>query len=224
MGRKNSREVTVGFNASGAARAASQGYVVLIVDVIDMSTSLEAALDGGAAFIFGASPDKTKAPVQVNPFRIGYIAGQKAQELESEVVIITEPRWGTKTQRSNNCTNVLRGIKDAGACVLDIVPNLGAEVIKTIDFQNKIVVCVSDTGGVAYDAAFQFHEKVITGTIARTPKMKGNQPALKAVQRAIDLAQGENIAVIAASSNSLEDVLGANYICQMIINLGYLNA
>ena len=189
-----------------------------------MSTSLEAALDGGAAFIFGASPDKTKAPVQVNPFRIGYIAGQKAQELESEVVIITEPRWGTKTQRSNNCTNVLRGIKDAGASVLDIVPNLGAEVIKTIDFQNKIVVCVSDTGGVAYDAAFQFHEKVITGTIARTPKMKGNQPALKAVQRAIDLAQGENIAVIAASSNSLEDVLGANYICQMIINLGYLNA
>ena len=74
---------------------------------------------------------------------------------------------------------------------MDIVPNLGAEVIKTIDFQNKIVVCVSDTGGVAYDAAFQFHEKVITGTIARTPKMKGNQPALKAVQRAIDLAQGK---------------------------------
>lgn len=223
MGDKNIREVMVGFNASGAARAAKEGYVVLIVDIIDMSTSLEAAFDGGAAFIFGASPDKVQTPVKVNPFGIGFIAGQKALELESEVVIITEPRWGTEIERSNNCSEVIKGIKKAGATILDIIPNLGAEVIRIVDFQDKIVVCVSDTGGVAYDAAFQYSEKIVTGTIARTPKMKGNQSALKAVQRVLNLAQGENIAVIAASSNSLEDVLAANYLSQIIISSGYLN-
>lgn len=223
MGDKNIREVIVGYNASGAVQAAKEGYVVLIVDVIDMSTSLEAAIDGGAAFVIGASPDNTRAPVNVNPFRIGLIAGQKALETKAEVIIITEPRWGDQSLRYNNCSEVIRGIKETGAKVLELIPNLGAEVSKIIDFKDKIVVCVSDTGGVAYDAAYQLHNKIVTGTIARTPKMKGNQSALKAAQRVMDLAQGENIAVIAASSNSLEDVLAANYLCQLIINSGYLN-
>lgn len=220
---KKTREVIVGYNATGAVRAAREGYVVLIVDVIDMSTSLEAALEGGAAFVVGASPDKTRAPVKVNPFKMGLIAGQKALEAKGEVIIITEPRWGDQSLRYNNCGQVLEGIKEAGSTVLEVVPNLGAEVSKIIDFKEKVVVCVSDTGGVAYDAAYQIHNKIVTGTIARTPKMRGNQPALKAVQRVMDLAQGENIAVIAASSNSLEDVLAASYLCQMIINSGYLN-
>lgn len=35
----------------------------MIVDVIDMSTTLESALDAGAYAVLGSSPDHTTAPV-----------------------------------------------------------------------------------------------------------------------------------------------------------------
>ena len=73
------RELIISFNATGAVRAARLGFVPVIVDVVDMSTSLEAALQQGAAFILGASPDKTRAPVQVNPYKIGLFAGKKQE-------------------------------------------------------------------------------------------------------------------------------------------------
>ena len=216
------REVIVGYNASGAATAAKNGYVVMIVDIIDMSTSLEAALEGGAFFVFGASPDITKAPVKVDPARIGFIAGDMAKKLNTQIVIITEPRWGKKSQRIANCRKVVEGINKAGGNIVDFIPNLGAEIGKIISFRDRIVICVSDTGGVAYDAAYQYHDRVVTGTIARTMGQRVNRSTQIAVQRVVEVAKGDNIAVIAASSNSVEDILAANYICQQIISTGYL--
>ncbi|MDN5324193.1 MAG: hypothetical protein PWQ67_2647 [Clostridia bacterium] len=217
------KEVITTFNASGAVRAATLGYVVLIVDIIDMSTSLEAALQKGAALVLGASPDVTKAPVKVNPYKIGFWGGTKSKELNTSIVILSEPRWGKKKERINNCSKVIEGIKDAGGKIEDIIPNLGAEVGKVTDFDKKIVICVSDTGGVAFDAAWQIHQEVTVGTIARTLTTKGKESAHLAAQRVVELANGKNIAVVAASSNSLEDILGANYITQTIIEMGYLN-
>lgn len=45
--------ITVTTDASGAYQAACSGQVVVIVDVIDMSTTLEAALQEGAALVLG---------------------------------------------------------------------------------------------------------------------------------------------------------------------------
>ena len=123
----------------------------------------------------------------------------------------------------NNCQQLKRGIEASGSTISKLIPNIGAETAKMADFKDKIVICVSATGGVAFDAAFQVHQDVITGTIARTIKARGKEPAIRAAKRAIELAQGRNIAVVAASSNSLEDVLGANFIAQTIIETGYLN-
>jgi len=218
-----SRELITTYNATGAARAAQLGYIVMVVDVIDMSTSLEVALQKGAAFVFGASPDFTKVPVNVNPDRIGYAAGKKAKELNTSVLIISEPRWGDKSQRAKSCSKVIKGVKDAGGVIIDIVPNLGAEVGKIADINGKVVICVSETGGVAFDAAWQFHNEITIGTVARTLTTKGKESALLAARRVINIANGRGIAVVAASSNSLEDVLGANYITQTIIETGYLN-
>lgn len=215
--------VIVASNASGAAYFASLGYLVIIVDVIDMSTSLEVALENGANKVFGASPDYTKAPVKVNPEKIGYIAGERALEINKGVIIISEPRYGKYNDRKDRCKKVLTGIKNSGASVIDIIPNIGAEVSKITNFENNVVICVSDTGGVAFDAAFVHSKDVTIGTIARTSHFRGTQPALNAANRAINLAKKRPIAVIAASSNSLEDLLAANYIYQLIINQGYLN-
>ncbi|KJS82737.1 MAG: hypothetical protein JM58_14240 [Peptococcaceae bacterium BICA1-8] len=221
---QQAKEVITTFNASGALRAASQDFVVVIVDVIDMSTSIEAALEKGAIFVLGASPDISKVPVYVNPYKIGLAAGSKAKDLGSKVIIITEPRWGEKWERENNCQKLISGINDGGGQVEEILPNIGAEVGKMLDFKDKVVVCVSDTGGVAFDAAWQMKKDILTGTIARTMTTKGKETALLAAKRAINLAKDRNIAIVAASANSLEDVLGASFIAQTIIELGYLNS
>ncbi|CEO89494.1 hypothetical protein SSCH_50031 [Syntrophaceticus schinkii] len=47
--------ITVTTDASGAYHAACSGQVVVIVDVIDMSTTLEVAIQEGAALVLGAS-------------------------------------------------------------------------------------------------------------------------------------------------------------------------
>ncbi|NLT96528.1 MAG: hypothetical protein GXW85_13550 [Clostridia bacterium] len=218
------KEVIVAYNASGAARAASLGFVVVIVDVIDMSTSAEAALENGAFLVLGASPDNTKLPFKVDPYKIGKFAGKMAKELDTEIIVVSEPRCGSHEQMLNSCQKLTEGIKESGAAINKVLPNLGAEIANMADFQRKIVVCVSAAGGVAFDAAWQVHHDVVTGTIARTIKTKGKEPARKAAQRAIDLAQGRNIAVVAASANSLEDVLGAHFIAQTIMEMGYLNS
>ena len=51
-----------------------------------------------------------------------------------------------------------------------------------MDLAGKVVIAVTDTGGVAYDAAFLESPRVITGTVARTYKHRGLEPALRAVR------------------------------------------
>jgi hypothetical protein len=214
------------YNASGAAAAARQGNVVMIVDVIDMSTTAEAALEAGALSVLGASPDHLVVPVTVNPEKIGYYGGKKALKHDTGVIIAAEPRLINKEdERFNEIQQVIKGIERAGADLLKVVPNIGREVVELVDFRDKVLIIVSPSGGVAFDAAYNYGAPdIITGTVARTNKMKGNLSARKAAERAIERAKKykRGITVVAASSNSLEDVQGCQYICQEIINSGFL--
>lgn len=219
------RTVTVGTNASGAVKAARAGDVVVIVDVIDMSTGAEAALDAGAIAIYGASPDGLTLPVRVEPEKIGYIAGKTALKYGTDVILVSEPRSGMDEERRRRAKSVLSGIKTAGANLGSVVPSLGAELVRLTDVAGKVVIFCTDSGGVAFDAAYNHGAPaVITGTIARTLKKKGLLPAKAASARAIELAQKHDtgIAIIAASSNSLEDLLAAHYIAGVIIDQGFL--
>lgn len=218
------RQVSLTVNASGAAEAARRGDVVLIVDVIDMSTTLEAVLDAGAYRVFGASPVDCRAPVVLNPEEIGRTAGLLAMQEKKSLVIISEPRVGYDEERKLRSAPVILGAASSGAEVEAIFPNAGAEIIKLADFRDKIIVAVTDTGGVAFDAAFTAGAAaVVTGTIARTMAKKGTAPAKAAAQRAVDAAKaaGMGITVVAASSNSLEDILAAEYIMRMIVKMGF---
>ena len=212
--------VKLGINASGAAEAARNGDVVVIVDVIDMSTTLEAALDAGALAVFGAAPDAAAPPVAVNPKGVGLLAGLLAKEKGVEVVLIAEPRVGTDEQRLSGITRVCSGLAQAGAKVGAVLPNVGAETVKLCDFRDKVVIAATSTGGVAYDAAVQAGAAVVlTGTVARTMIKKGSAPARAAASRAIKYANSLNagITVVAASGNSLEDILAAEYITKTIL-------
>ncbi len=220
----NNFGIYVTVNASGAAEAAQRGYVVVVVDVIDMSTTLEAALDAGAIAVFGASPDISVAPVKLNPTKVGRQAGKLAVTNGADVIVISEPRIGTDDERKARASKAISGIIAAGAKVTAILPNIGAETAKLTDFNNKVVVAVTDTGGVAFDAALTAGAvSVITGTVARTMHKRGTVPARTAAIRAIEEAAQwrAGIAVVAASANSLEDILAAEYISRIIIEEGF---
>jgi hypothetical protein len=212
-------------NASGAAKAARKGDIVVIVDVIDMSTTVESALDAGAIDFFGASSDHVSVPVKTNPEKIGYFAGKKALKHKTELIIITEPRLASEEERRENIQLALTGAERSGVEIERIIPNVGAEVVKLVDFEGKVVLIITDSGGVAYDAAYNYGApKVLTGTVARTFKKEGALPARESAQRAIHLAQKfkTGITLVAASSNSYEDILAAEYIGKLIIEEGFL--
>jgi phosphosulfolactate phosphohydrolase-like enzyme len=212
------------YDASGAVAGAKMGHVILVVDVISMSTTLEAALEAGAAEIFGASPDISRAPVDLNPEKIGWLAGSKATQLGCELVLIGEPRIGTDAQRMASMTKAVQGIRQTGAIIGGVLPNLGAETVKMMDLRDKVVLAVTDTGGVAFDAAITAGAPAVSvATIARTIQCKGTQPADQGALRGIALAEQFEtaITVVAASSNSLEDILGAEYIARRIIELPF---
>lgn len=212
-------------NASGAVQAARIGHVVVIVDVIDMSTSLEAALDAGAVAVFGASPDRSAAPVALDPAAIGRMAGARAKAAQTGVVLVTEPRVGTDEQRAANASRLLAGVHETGAVVEAILPNLGAETAKLHDLSGKVVVAATNTGGVAFDAAVTAGAPaVLTGTVARTMQHKGTAPARAAAARAVAAARRHavGISIVAASGNSLEDILAAEFIMKMILEEGFL--
>lgn len=215
--------VTVTAEASGAAAAASMGQVVVVVDVIDMSTTLEGALDAGAVAVLGASPQGTRAPVHVDPEAVGRLAGTLAIEKGAGIVIVSEPRVGSEDGRLEAAAPVLRGINAAGGRVVGVVPNLGKETALLIDFSGKVVVAVTSAGGTAFDAALQAGGTVLTGTVARTLNLKGPEPARRAARRAAALARntGRGIAVVAASANAWEDVLGAQCIARYIYEEGF---
>ncbi|MEG6522611.1 hypothetical protein [Desulfotomaculum sp. 1211_IL3151] len=218
--------LTLSANASGAVKAAREGMVVMVVDIIDMSTTLEAAIDAGALAVLGASPDTARPPVPLDPEAIGRRAARLALEAASSVVVVTEPRVGSDEERANNAARLLTGVRQGGAEVTSIIPNLGAETAKICSLTNKVVVAATATGGVAFDAAQNAGApEVITGTVARTMKKRGAAPAEAAAQRAIEAAAKHNtgICIVAASGNSMEDVLAAEYIMKKIIEYGFLN-
>lgn len=217
--------VSLTVNASGAAEAAKQGNVVLIVDVIDMSTTLETVLDAGALQVFGASPQGAKAPVKLNPGEIGNQAAIAAKRNNTGLIVISEPRVGTDEERLTRCQPVINAAEMAGIKIEAVYPNFGAETAKLGNFRNKVVIAVTDTGGVAFDAAYTAGAPaVVTGTIARTLQKKGFEPVRAAAKRAIEAAIAANasgITVAASSANSLEDLLAAEYIMRVIIEEGY---
>ncbi|MEA1960223.1 MAG: hypothetical protein U9N81_02850 [Bacillota bacterium] len=222
---ERSKKILIGTDASGARDAARDGYLVMIVDVIDMSTSLESALDAGAFAVLGASPDETRAPVVVDPMKMGEYAADLVRETGRGLILIAEPRVGTDEERLNRCQKVIQGIKKGNGVIEAVLPNIGAETPKLTNMKGKIVLAVSDTGGVAYDAAFQENQRVMIGTVARTYKQRGMEPAMTAVNRALAMLQETDtgIAVIAASRNSMEDVLAAEFIANLLMKEKKLN-
>ena len=212
------KRIVVSSDASGAFQAAREGLLVMIVDVIDVSTTLESALDAGALAVLGCSPDFTRAPVLVNPEQIGQKAARLSRDRETGIILVAEPRAGTEVERMSRCQKVLKGIEKEKGLVEAILPNIGAETPRMADMKNRVVVAVTDTGGVAFDAAYTVSDRVITGTIARTLAQKGIEPALSAVKRAQQMIrEGDpGIAIIAASRNSMEDMLAAQFIANLI--------
>ncbi|MCD5407492.1 MAG: hypothetical protein LRZ99_07365 [Desulfotomaculum sp.] len=211
-------------NASGAATAAKSGQVVVIVDVIDMSTTCEAALDAGVLAVYGAAPDQTSCPVTTNPQQVGLLAGLQAIDAGTDVVLVAEPRVASEAERMKNISKVMLGLEQAGAKTGVILPNLGAETAKMADLKGCILVAVTSTGGVAYDAALTAGAPaVLTATVARTIKKKGFEPAKAGVARALAVAKRlkTGITVVAASANSLEDILAAEYLVKEMIRQSY---
>jgi hypothetical protein len=207
-------KVFLDYDASGALKAAKMGHLVVIVDVIDMSTSLETALEMGAVEVYGASPDNSNAPVYLNPEFIATVVATKAKLYNLGIILIGEPRYGCKEDIIRNCLKVYSKINSLNAKIYDVVPNIGKDVGNLTNFKNKIVIAVTNSGGVAFDAAFNAGGTVVTATVARTLKNKGIIPAQIGINRALKVSKrlNKNISIIAASSNSIEDVLAANYL------------
>jgi hypothetical protein len=221
------KTANLAFNASGAVEGARRGDVVVIVDIIDMSTSAEVAWEQGALAVYGAAPFASKAPVaNLNPERIGYLAGKTALKYKTQVVVVAEPRYGSDEERRKKAETALMGLNRSGATVWAVVPNIGSEIAKAVDFSGKVALLVSDTGGVAFDAAFNNGAPaVLTATVTRTPLKKGIEPSRAGIARAIEQASKLNcgITIVAASSNSFEDNLAGQYLLQLLINEGFLN-
>jgi hypothetical protein len=223
------KTLNISSNPSGAAAAARQGNVVMIVDVIDMSTTAETALENGVIDVVAASPDNNITPITVNPEKIGYYAAKNARKNDTKIVIAAEPRLiikeKDKKQRKDNIQYLLKGIEKGGGQLEQVISNIGKEACQQADFKDKVLVIVSAAGGVAFDAAYNYGApEVITGTIARTNKMCGDEPAKLAAKRAIKKANKyqTGITIVASSSNSMEDVIAADYIKKEIINQGFL--
>jgi len=217
--REGGRTINVTTDASGAYQAACCGHVVVIVDVIDMSTTLEAALQSGAALVLGASPLPCRAPVPVNPAKIGSYAAMIAQRLKAEVVVIAEPRIDKPAERLERAAGFLEGLHAAGIEEEGVYPNQGAETAGLVDFKDKVVAAVTDCGGAAFDAAFNAGAPVTTATVARTPGRTGWENAAAALERAAGIAreEGRGISLVAASGKALDDVLAVRYLSEQLL-------
>jgi len=213
------KSIIVTTDASGARQAVRENLLAMIVDVIDMSTTLESALDAGAYAVLGCSPDYSRAPVPLDPHKIGQEAARLARETGQGIVLVTEPRVGTDEERIARCQKLVASLEREKVSIDAIVPNLGAETPKLFDMKSRVIVAVTDTGGVAYDAAFNEGGVVFIGTVARTLSMRGMEPARQAVKRAKKLSREYNrgIAIVAASRNSMEDMLAAQFIANLLI-------
>lgn len=207
----------IAYNLSGAVNAVREGQFVVLVDVIDMSTTLETVREAGACGYWGAAPTGKKLPY-VNPYFIGRAAAREAKQKAAKLVVLTEPRSGSDEERRTNALAVLAGFEAENMEAEVILPNIGAETARLIDWQEKIAVAVTDAGGVIFDAVVQLGGSLTTATIARTMRMKGTETSRVGINRALSLAGRSGITLVAASSNALEDVLAVHYLAQLMIN------
>ncbi|GAV22341.1 hypothetical protein [Carboxydothermus pertinax] len=200
-------------DASMAAWCSQRGMAVAVVDVIDMSTTLEGVLEEGAVAVFGASPANYRAPVTLDPFGIGKRAGELAEEINSSIIIIAEPRVGDERERQRRIQPVVDGINAAGGRVVKVVPNIGKETVKLADFHGKVAVAVTDSGGVVFDAAVTAGAPaVFPVTVARTIKSNTKEVVEKGLARIKEaLDRYGQVALVAASGRSIEDIEGAFY-------------
>lgn len=207
----------IAYNLSGAVAAVQEGRFIVLVDVIDMSTTLETVREAGACGFWGAAPSGKELPY-VNPYLIGRAAAREAKQKAAKLIVIAEPRGVSNEEREKNAAAVLAGFKAEEMTTEKILPNLGAETARLIDWRNKIAVAVTAAGGVIFDAVFQLGGSLTTVTVARTIKMKGAEPSLQGIKRAFFMAGTTPITLVAASSNAMEDVLAVHYLAQLMIS------
>ena len=216
----------IGFNPSGASDAGKRGRAVMVVDVIDASTTAEAALAAGALAVLGASPaGLTSLPVPLDPAGVGRRAGELAKANNTAVIIAAEPRAAGEDERTAACAPVLEGIAKAGAVVEAILPNLGMETARLAELKGRVLVIVSASGGVVYDTALASGAGTVGwATVARTVNRTGWTSAEAGAERAVSLGRlaGHRLSVIASSSNAPEDLQGAVEIARLVITSGFL--
>ncbi|MCR4442254.1 MAG: hypothetical protein QHH10_08430 [Peptococcaceae bacterium] len=208
--------LTVAYNLSGALEAVKMGRFIILVDVIDMSTTLEALEEAGAAGLWGAAPAGKGLPY-ANPYLVGRAAAREAREKKAKIAVVAEPRAGSNEERKARAADVLAGIEAEGLQASGVWPNLGAETAKLADWRETVAVAVTDAGGTIFDAVWQMGGRVTTATVARTMKMKGAAPAWQGIKRALKMAQGAPLTLVAASGSALEDVLAVQYLAQLIL-------
>lgn len=212
------------FNASGAAEAGSRGRVVVIIDVVDSSTSAEAALAGGALEVLGASPAGATVPVAVDPGAVGRRAASMAAKTGTDVLVVSEPRVGTDEERRGRTLPVLQALRTARVGY-ELAPNQGAELLRAANPEGRVVVVVSATGGAAFDAALAAGAPSVGfATTARIEGRTGWEVAGAGARRAIETAREgrSGITLVAASANSTDDVLGSLEVARAIIAEGFL--
>ena len=208
--------LTIAYNLSGAVEAVKQGRFIVLVDVIDMSTTLEAVREAGAVGFWGAAPVGRGQPY-ANPYLTGRAAARQAKAKGASIVVVAEPRAGSDDERKNRAADVLAGIESEGLAADGIWPNLGAETARLTEWRNKVIIAVTDAGGVIFDAVWQLGGQLTTATVARTFHMKGTEPAYQGVRRALEMSKGRPLTLVAASSNAWEDVLAVQYLAQLFM-------
>jgi len=218
------RTLEVTFNASGAAEAGRRGRVAVIVDVVDASTSAEAALANGAAAVLGAAPAGADVPVPVDPAGVGRKAAALAGRLGTTAVVVAEPRVGTEEDRRKRALPVLQALRTASV-EYELVANQGAELPGLVDVKGLVVVIVSTTGGAAFDAAIaQGSPAACFGTTARVEGKTGWDVLGLGARRAVELADehSADLSIVAASANSTDDCLAAFELARRVMAEGYL--
>lgn len=218
------RTLEVTFNASGAAQAGARARVVVVVDVVDSSTSAEAALEAGAIDVLGAAPRDARPPATVDRGGIGRRAAALAKEFATDVVVVAEPRVGSEEDRHTQALPLLQSLRTAGVAY-ELVSNQGAELPDLVKLEGRVVVVVSSTGGTAYDAAVAAGALgVCFATTARVGGRPGWEVAQAGVQRAMSLAEEHDadLSIIAASANSADDCLGAFELARIVIAEGFV--
>jgi hypothetical protein len=218
------RKLEITFNATGAAEAGARGRVVAIVDVVDSSTSAEAAMGAGAAAVLGASPAGALVPARLDPGAIGRRAAGIAGKLGTDVVVVAEPRVGPEDQRRARSLPVLQALTTAGVRY-ELAPNQGAELVDLVNVDRRVVVLVSSTGGSAFDAAMAAGAPAACFvTTARVAGRTGWDLVGVGARRGIALADehGADLAVVAASANSADDCLAAFEIGRRVVTEGFL--